>query len=250
MLLDAAAMTPHLGDLFAVEVSGVRVRYLDYEPGAALYVQYDAVVGDGDALRVEAHASADGRDWQLYAYPHDPALPMLGASAEILMGALDLPVANTAVTRLAWVPNRRAVLRCGDVIVKLYADPAELGRAERALRAIAGVIPTAALVASRPDRGAVAQEVLGGRPLDRDDAPLRAADAAAVLHRLHAAKLDGLDDLGPAALLAASRRPASLVAFGVPSLADRIDVISDHLATTVPAVPWSRCTVTSTSGRC
>jgi aminoglycoside phosphotransferase (APT) family kinase protein len=235
VLLDAAAMTPHLRELFSTALTDVRVRYLDYVPGATLTVQYDATMGGGDASRVEAFATADGDGWRLHAYPDDPMLPLLGAPADELMDALALPASDTTVTRLAWIPSRRAVLRCGEVIVKLYADSAELARAERAIGAIGTVIPTAALIVSRPNRGAVVQQMLGGRPLDREDATPHAREAAAVLRQLHAAELDGLDDLGPATLMATTRRPASLAAFGVPSLAERIAAVSGRLDDMAPA---------------
>ncbi len=236
VLLDAAAMTPHLRELFAMELTGARVRYLDYVPGESLTVQYDATMEGDDASRVEAFATADGQGWRLHAYPDDPMLPLLCASAAELRNALELSASDTTVTRLAWIPSRRAVLRCGEVIVKLYADSAELARAERAIGAIGTVIPTADLIVSRPDRGAVVQETLGGRPLDREDATPHAREAAAVLRQLHAAELGGLDDLGPATLLAATRPPASLAAFAAPSLAGRIEALGRRLDATAPAV--------------
>jgi aminoglycoside phosphotransferase (APT) family kinase protein len=161
---------------------------------------------------------------------------LLAAGSEQLTVSLGLPPTASPVTRLAWVPQRRAVLRHGDVVVKLYADPAELRGAERALRILDGALPTAALLMVHADRGAVVQSVVGGRPLRRDDALRGTIGAAGILRQLHGLVLDGLDDLGPAELLAAAGRPTALAAFAVPELAERIAALTQHLAATMPDV--------------
>lgn len=238
VLLDAAAMAPHLSELFGRPVDRVRVRYLDYVPGRSIVAQYDARTIDDDTV-LEASATAEGSGddgFRLYAAPDDAALPLLGADAATLVGALDLPPlpGDTVVRRLAWVPARRAVLRCGPYVVKLYADPAELAQSERALALVDGVLPTARLVRSRPERGIVAQEALAGVPVARGDAIAGADSAAAILHVLHGARIDGLDDGGPAQLLAAIARPAALVSFAVPELAGRVAALAERLRETQP----------------
>ena len=170
MLLDVAAMGEHLSDLLGERVTAVRIRYIDYEPGAALTVQYDAKCAAAGSPVVEAHARTTGAGWQAWVYPNDPALPLLAEDPGRLAAFLGLAPADSPVTRLAWVPQRRAVLRYDDVVVKLYADRAELRCAERALRVLDGALPTAALLSVHAGRGAVVQRALGGRPLRRDDA--------------------------------------------------------------------------------
>ena len=232
-------MTPHLSELFGRTVDRVRVRYLDHVPGRSIVVQYDARTTD-DGTLLEASATADGSEdgaqFQLFAAPDDAALPLLGADAATLVGELGLPLLSddTVVRRLAWVPTRRAVLRCGPYVVKLYADPAELAQSERALALVDGVLPTARLVRSRPDRGIVAQEALAGVPVARGDAVAGVDAAAAILHVLHGARIDGLDQGGPTQLLAAIGRPAALVSFAVPELAGRVAALVERLRETEP----------------
>ncbi len=227
-------MAEHLGELFVGGISGVRIRYIDYAPGVALTVQYDARSAAVGSPTVEAYAATDRDGWRLYAYPHDPALPLLCADSAHLTKTLGLPPSDLPVTRLAWVPQRRAVLRCGAVVVKLYSDPAELRRAEQALRTLDGALSTAALIMSHPDHGAVVQQALGGRPLGRDDATRGVAGAGLILRTLHGLALEDLDDLRPAKLLAAAGRPAALAAFAVPELAGRIRELVDRLAAAIP----------------
>lgn len=226
-------MTPHLAELFAIPISSARVRYIEYCPGESLIVQYDARTSTSDAAVVEAHAIASPQGWHLRAYPDDPALPLLRCDAAQLADELGLP-GGAVVERLAWVPGRRAVLRSGDVVVKLYAGDDELQRARWALGAVADVLPTAGLLASRPDRGAVAQQALAGLPLGRDDATRSVGRAANILRQLHGAVIDELPDLRPRTLLAAAVRPAALAAFAVPELAERIERLVDQLTATIP----------------
>ena len=229
-------MATHLGELFPGGVSGVRIRYIDYTPGLALTVQYEARTEAAGSPTVEAHAATHGDGWQLWAYPNDPVLSLLSADGDQLTKTLGVQPSDARVTRLAWVPQRRAVLRWGAFVVKLYGDPAELARAERALRTLEGALPTAALITSRADHGAVVQQALGGRPFDRNDAIRRVGGAAEILQRLHRSAMEGLDDLDSATLLAAASRPAALAAFAVPELANRIRAVTDHLAATMPDV--------------
>lgn len=229
-------MATHLGELFPAGVSGVRIRYMDYAPGFTLTVQYEACTAAAGSPRVEAHATTHGDGWRLWAYPNDPALPLLSADGGQLTDTLGVQPGNARVTRLAWVPQRRAVLRWGAFVVKLYGDPAELARAECALRTVEGVLPTAALITSRADHGAVVQQALGGRPFDRNDATRRVGGAAEILQRLHRSALAGLDYLDSAMLLAAAGRPAALATFAVPELTNRVRALTDHLAATMPDV--------------
>ncbi len=233
-LFDVEVMAAHIGQLFAYGVSGVRVRYIDYEPGVALTVQYVANAAVLGSPTIEAHATTDRDGWQMWAYPHDPVLPLLAADSRQLANAVGVHPRDLPVTRLAWVPQRRAVLRCGPVVVKLYGDPAERARAEHALERLDGVLPTAALIRSRPDHGAVVQQALDGRPFDREDATRLVASAAAILQKLHHSSLVGLDDLRPPKLLAAAARPAALAAFAIPELSERIRALIDQLTATIP----------------
>ncbi len=233
-LFDVDAVVLPLSELFNADVSDVRIRYIDYEPGGALTVQYDARSAAVTSLRVEAFACTQGDGWDLHAYPHDLALPLLSADGRQLAEVLEIESGDCQVTRLAWVPQRRAVLRCGQIVVKLYGDPTELSCAEGALRAVGGALRTAALITSRPDLGAVVQQALGGRTLGRDDVIGSASGAAAVLRQLHSSTLGDLADLRPAQLLAAANRPAALAAFALPHLAERILALVQRLGATMP----------------
>ena len=231
-LLDAASMTPHLTERFATPLSDVRVRYLEYLPGETLTVHYDGRLETGGVAEAYAHASPQG--WRLHAYPDDPALPLLRCDTAGLADELRLHLGDAPIDRLAWVPGRRAVLRCGGVVIKLYADAAELHAARSALVALEGVVPTAQLISSQPDRGAVAQSALGGVALDRDAAALEAGGAVEILRRLHGAPIHGLPSLDPSDLLATAHRPAALVSFAAPALAERIRRIVEQLSNTKP----------------
>jgi hypothetical protein len=139
-------MADHLGELFGTVVGDVRIRYVDYVPAAALTVQYDALLGEPGSPIVEAFATMDGHSWTLHS--EDAALPLLSASQSQLTNARGLHSTELPIIRLAWIPQRRAVLRCGDVVVKLYSDEVEMSRAEWALRALGDKLPTARFIGS------------------------------------------------------------------------------------------------------
>lgn len=222
----------------SLALDDARVRYLEYRPGRWFLVQLQATSA-GRPVDVVASRGVVGAGFGVHPYPHDPALPLLtrpGGPA----GVLGLPAARTW-QRLAWVPHRRAALRSGDVVVKLYGSPADAEVSVRALDAVAGVLPTARLLTADVERGAVAQSAVPGVPLTRADASDAAAAAGALARRLHTAAVPGLPGYGPDALLAACGPVVELVRFACPRLGPRVVAVAaalrDRAPVPVGAVP-------------
>ncbi len=230
-LLDPARL-PVLLDP-AAPPDAVRLRYLEYRPGRELRVHVEAISG---GRRVDAMVVHDGSGVAVHRYPDDPGLPLL-ADPDRVAQLLGLP-AGGSPRRLAWVPGRRAVLRVGDVVVKLYAEPGEARDAVRVLTAVAGRVPTARVLATALPHGAVAQTAVPGRAMARADALAAAAEAGALAADLHTVPADavpgGLPEHGPAELLAQCAPVVALVRFARPDLAARVDALVDHLLATRP----------------
>jgi hypothetical protein len=231
-LLDTAAMTPllqrALGD--ETQISEVRGRYLRYKPGTNLVVHYELVVDgkewDASAL-VAASADLAARAAKpantalarvasrrsvtraplsydpearalIQFWPLELKLPALAQPPAHLIRALVdagmAPVADTHAepTRLAYKPRRRAVLRFGDHVVKIYARDDHFASAWNSLqRASAmGAVRTARAEAAVPELRITAQECLSGVDLGR---PLEMALLAGrLLQRLHHCSSEGL----------------------------------------------------------
>jgi Ser/Thr protein kinase RdoA (MazF antagonist) len=171
----------------------------------------------------------------MWAYPHDPALPALRASAPLASELLGRPVATELIS---YLPDRRAVLRCSDDsgaavgYVKIYDDDRAqrlaLGHQEVARRLAGDVelrVPDV-LAFSVPHR-MLAVEAVSGTPFRRlpfDERVRAAGRLAAALARLH-----GLTP--PAQLEAGSRsagrlrrllRPVALLRADASELAEEV----------------------------
>lgn len=225
---DAAAyLRAHLDGAGAV--TRVRIRYLAYEPGRHVTVQYQAFTADGS---FDAAVTATPDRQQAFRYPHDPALALL-ADPGAVVDALQL-LDHEPVARLAWVPTQRAAIRHGANVVKHYADAGDAAAALRHMRLVQGVVPTPAPVAEAVDRGLVAQQLVTGRTLERADAPVALERAIALAGRLHGAELGALPVTGPAEVLAMGRAPMLLAGFACPHLAERLARAAEVLKGSMP----------------
>lgn len=228
---DAAAyLRAHLDG--AGGVTRVRIRYLAYEPGRRVTVQYQAVTAD---QTFDAAVTATPAGEHSFRYPHDPALPLL-ADPGAVIDALQL-LDHEPVTRLAWVPTQRAAIRHGATVVKHYAAADDAAAALRHMELVQGVVPTPEPVgaADATARGLVAQQLIAGRTLERVDAPLAVERAVALAARLHRADLGTLPVTGPAELLDMGRAPVVLAGFACPHLAERLARAADGLERSMPA---------------
>ncbi|HEX9598422.1 MAG TPA: ABC transporter transmembrane domain-containing protein [Gaiellaceae bacterium] len=219
-LLDLSEMTGVLErSLDDGAVSDVDVRYLRYKPCTNLVVHYSATVAgrrhDAVAMiaaradlarrarRPETVALArkvNGRSPArvplsyepelgaiIHWLPLDLSLPALAESPARLGQALEAVGVSVAEVDehpdlLAYKPRRRAVIRLGDHVLKIYATAAELRAAELGQRAASGLqsIRTAQLEAVLPEHRSTAQSLLHGRPFVRG--PASAGEALALLH--------------------------------------------------------------------
>jgi aminoglycoside phosphotransferase (APT) family kinase protein len=206
-----------------------RPRYLEYHPGRRVLLLAETT---GDGGHAAVGATAGDPQPRIHRYPHDPALPLLARPAD-LAELLGLPPA--APRLLAWMPHRRATLRLGEAVVKLYADRGEAAAAVAALRAAAPVLPTARPGPAAVAEGVVAQGVVPGVALRRADALGAAAQAAVLIRGLHRASLPGLPVTGPGELLAQCGPVVELVRRARPALAGPLDAALAALHATAPA---------------
>lgn len=135
---------------------------------------------------------------------------------------------------LAWTPQRRAVLRVGDVVVKLYPSAAEATASRDHLETVSRLLPSARLVHAEVRAGAVAQTALDGEPLTRDEALSEARGAGRVARLLHSAAPAGLREQTPKAMLEVCDPVVRLTAFAQPHLAERVNALVASLQASAP----------------
>jgi thiamine kinase-like enzyme len=219
-----------------------RVRYLEHDPGRFFLVHLQVISGPDrhDVVVSRAHDNQVGQggggapgklrvDW----FPADLGLPLLADPAR-LSELLHLERAS-APRLLAWTPQRRAVLRIGEVIVKLYPTAAEATASRDHLVRVSQLLPSARIVHAEPAAGAVAQTALQGEPLTRHEALTKAAAAARVARQLHAATAVGLKVHTPEAMLKVCGPVARLVVFAQPELGARVHALLGRLRESSPA---------------
>ena len=278
-LLDPAAMTPVLQRSLGREAPpvDVRLRYLRYKPGASLLVQYDVRV-DGDwreavamiaaranlarrAAKPENLALAEkvnGRspaatplayepelDAMIQWLPLDLWLPGLaepGAQLARLLaaGGARLPADVGRIQLLGYKPRRRAVLRLGGHVLKIYAGEREFSRAVLGLEAASGLqsVRTPLLEGALPALRLTAQPLLLGHPPPQAlDAAEEAGELLAAIHVSRFGALPGqqLPEVTPGMRLEASAASARLVAVLIPRLAPRLETLLGSLAANAPA---------------
>jgi len=253
-LLDPDAMTPYLHRSLGPDapVPDVRVRYLRYKPGTNVVVHYDvgfeghwhdacAMITSRRYLERRAakpHNVAlarlvDGRspapmplhyepelDALLHWFPLDLELPALAQPPGRLLDELRaagaaLRDADGDAATLAYKPRRRAVLRIGENVLKIYAKGEEFEHAALGLR-LAGSLPgvrTAPMLGELPERLVTVQPLLEAR---RPSLPGEvAAEAGELLRIVHSSAATGTESVWrhrfpPSGELAARRIAARL----------------------------------------
>jgi ABC-type glutathione transport system ATPase component/Ser/Thr protein kinase RdoA (MazF antagonist) len=275
LLLDPDAMAPvlhrSLGPDSALE--DVRVQYLRYKPRTNIVVRYDIGL-DGQWYDATAMITArrylgrraakpenvalarlvDGRspapmplhyapelDVLIQWFPLDLELPALAEPPARLLDELEAAgvrfrgiVGDPAM--LAYKPRRRAVLRIGGHVLKIYAKEEEFIAAAAGLRAAGGLrnVRTAALQGQLPTRLVTVQPALdGSRPSQPADI---AFDAGELLHDLHKSRGRRLPATDTAHQLAAAERSAHLVTALLPALSSRVQALLRELEAERPSV--------------
>jgi phosphotransferase family enzyme len=225
-LLDPAAAAPLLGE------SEARITYLRYKPGRRLVVQY--AVGQQVAVAI-ADAKAGGGDRVSVQWlPVDAALPALVLSGPELARRLNevgVPAEPVEPELLAYRPLKRAVLRLGRHVLKLYGDDDAFTRACDGF-ALAARLNVPTLVGSIVELRLLVLERLEGTVLD-DPLP-RAAELGALLRELHALDRTRLRSLPVEATHAAVEEAVELLETIDPPTARRAARVARRLAATAP----------------
>jgi ABC-type multidrug transport system fused ATPase/permease subunit len=285
VVLDPDAMAPFLHRSLGPEAPfpDVRIHHLRYMPGRKVVVRYDVGLDGGryDAVAMIAATGylarraekpenlalarrVDGRspapmplhyepelDALIHWYPLDLELPALAEPPARLLEELEAAGANLdevggEPVTLAYKPRRRAVLRVGDHVLKLYANQEEFVAATAGLRAAGGLqgVRTPTLEGELPARLLTVQPRLAG------SSPARAADVAReageLLHELQgawapvappeAALQAGLAAALPSHQLAVAESSSRYVAAILPALAGRLAALLRELEASVPWV--------------
>jgi hypothetical protein len=272
-LLDAERMASRLGEMLGPDVPRpvVEIPYNRYKPGRSLAVHYEVSVNgrthdavgitapdeelSGLAATPEQVKRAElvaGRSpaprplqWDnelqtLFQWlPFDIDLPVLSERPSSLRSRLadagvTMAAADGDPVLLQYRPRRRAALRLGEHVVKVYRD-------EKTYRAgVAGLEASAHLRSIRTARGEafVPEWLLTVQELLPGDALVRRADAAgeagALLADLHATPLDGLPPLLPKHRLKQVAASVEVVAAVTPQLARRARALLRELELTAP----------------
>jgi hypothetical protein len=301
VLLDPEAIAPFLHRSLGPDapLPDVRVHYLRYKPGTNIVVGYDvgldgrrydavAMIKAGRSLARRAEKPenvalarlVDGRspaamplhydpelDALIQWFPLDLDLPTLAEPPARLLDELEaagmtLGEVDGEPATLAYKPRRRAVLRVGEHVLKIYAHHEEFAAAAVGLRAAAALCGgrTATVHGDLATKLVIVQAALSGlRPSEPADVAL---EAGQLLHDLHksparsqrtALPLPGLvaGDLadGPHAdretdlaaaepphQLAAAERSVQLVTALLPTLRSRVQTLLHDLEAEMPSI--------------
>ena len=170
--------------------------------------------------------------------PLDVRLPLLshtGAELGARLARHGLESSGEEPELLRYWPRRRAVLRVGAHVLKLYRDPADFADAARGLRASSTLrkVHTAAFEAVvRTKRTTVQAHLPGHSPSLR----VRSSDVAGhLLAGLHADAAPRLARTTPESLLAKSVARAGALAELLPELREELDALIEELAARVPS---------------
>jgi hypothetical protein len=282
VLLDPDAIAPFLHRSLGPDAPfpDVRVHHVRYAPGTKLVVRYDVGL---DGRRYDAVAMIAARpylarravkpenvalarlvddrspapmplhfepelDALIQWYPLDLELPALAEPPTRLVDELEaagvsLGEAGGDPATLAYRPRRRAVLRVGEHVLKIYAHTADFAAATANLLAAASLrgIQTATFEGYLPARLVTIQPLLSGSP------PARPADVALeageLLRDLQAAwgphapaPEAGLVVARPSQQLAVAEASASFVAAILPALSGRLEALLRELEATAPSI--------------
>lgn len=227
-----------------------KVRYLEHEVGRSLLVHHrfevdgqdlDVVVSIGRCGWGETrpptppgvrpgpiHTPAIDVDGVTISwFPFDPGLPDLRVDTSDWFATDDRP------QRLAWVPQRRAVLRGSGRVLKLDAEPERIDAGVETLRALTAVVRVPEVVGVDPQRRWFLQERMPGRALERADARRCAEQAAAMVARFEHVEWAG-PIVGPQLLLAQVAPVLELVSHAAPDLGPSIASINESLHRSAP----------------
>jgi ATP-binding cassette subfamily B protein/subfamily B ATP-binding cassette protein MsbA len=272
LLLDPDAMAPVLQRSLGPDAAlqDVRVQYLRYKPRTNIVVRYDVGI-DGRWYDATAMITArrylgrraakpenvflaqlvDGRspasmplhyvpelDVLIQWFPLDLELPALAEPPANLLEAAGVRPRDVdgEPAMLAYKPRRRAVLRIGEHVLKIYAKEEEFAAAATGLRAAARMrrVRTAKLQGQLPTMLVTVQPALSGtRPSQPADIALEAGE---LLHDLHRSRARGLPAADPSHQLAAAERSAQLVTALLPALDGRVKALLRELEAEKPAV--------------
>lgn len=273
-LLDPEAIAPVLASTLGpeAELGNVTINYLRYKPGLNLCVHYTADVSgtpcdavaflapQEDLLAVSQRPEYVHRAGKAAARSPAPEPltydPALGVLLHWLPFELDLialaeppavvrnrlieagaPLGGTdQLEMLQYRPRRRAALRLGGYVAKLYRDEAGYTAGVAGLDASRrmGAIRTARRVAVVPEWLLTLQEWLPGEPPARRASAAR--DAGALLREMHATNLEGLDPLLPKHRLKAAATSVAIVSIVAPALASRAAALLRELERSAPLV--------------
>jgi hypothetical protein len=273
-LLDSLEMRPvlqrALGD--DAHISNVRGRYLRYKPGTNLVVHYEldienqkwdasALVAASADLAARAAKPANAtlariaslRSVATKPLSYDPEtraliqfwpleikLPALARPpAQLIRALVDAgmpPVADSRAepARLAYKPRRRAVLRFGDHVVKIYARDDHFTSAWSSLERISTMdVATARAEAAVAELRVTAQEWLAGSDLGPPRA--MAHHAGRFLQRLHGSAPEGLVAFPARRQLDIAAASARLVTTIAPELGDLVRRLVCELEHAMPS---------------
>ena len=272
-LLDPAAMAPLLGSLLVEDqVPDVRVRSVRYKPRNNVVVQYDVGIGSGWHTAVafaragarlhRKRRQADNRKRAQLAVDRTPARKALGYLGEVdalvqwlpldirlqiladrperiaeRLNNKGIPTCPEKPELLRYWPRRRAVVKYGPHVLKVYRDQLDFEDARRALR-LAGQLKSVQVPAyegSFTARQTTVQEwVPGHTPSLWPGSSESAGEVLAALH--DDADLD-LPTMTPRKLLSKATGRADFVAHLLPDLQFEVDALLADLRLTSPQLP-------------
>jgi hypothetical protein len=303
VVLDPDAVAPFLRRSLGRDAPepDVRVRYLRYRPGTKAVVHYEvgldgrlhdavAMIAAGRSLARRAEKPenlalarlVNGRspaamplhyepdlNALLQWYPLDLDLPALAEPpgrlrAELQAAGVTLDEADRGPITLRYKPRRRAVLRLGEHVLKVYSREEDFAAAAAALRAAGSIrgLRTPSLEAHLPARCVTVQPLVAGSSPDR---PAAVATGAGELLRelqseasarlvaatlfalpddedpdgptgLHAARTAVLTAAPPARQLAIAEASARFVAAILPALGGRLEALVRDLEASMPLI--------------
>ncbi|MEA2316967.1 MAG: hypothetical protein QOD44_1156 [Solirubrobacteraceae bacterium] len=251
-------------------IDELRVRQIDYRPGAGATVVYDATVagrrhvavaavgqpGGAEAARTPARlaiARALGGDSPaarpltydvglaalVQWYPLDLAMPVLAKPAAelarvISRAGIEADPGSAPPETLLYRPGQRAVLRLGDVVLKAYGDDVSFRSGVDGLHLAGRLGAGPRLHGALADLRLTVQRALDGVPVARARAAEVAPVAGAMLRVLHDSSVPGLARTRPADLLGAVASSGTLVSTVAPELASRVRRLLARLEATMP----------------
>ena len=269
-LLDAHEMAPLLGAMLVGGESDVRVHSVRYKPGDNVVVQYGVLTPSGWGTAVAYSRAGSGLKrkrksapnrklvrraadrtpaLEPFAYfpevsalvqwlPLDVRLPILCDSAERLAGRLAkkgiVATDLDEIELLRYWPRRRAVLRFGAHILKVYRDGSDFDEARRALRASKMLkhVRTAAYVGALKARQVTVQEWLPGRGPSLWPASSEAAGR--VVADLHRDVPLSVPTMTPRRILAKAAVRGGFIGHLVPGLRSDVATLMGDLAAMAP----------------